>query len=78
MPSYKVLKGIDYGNGKRAEAGQTISDLPASSVSWLEEMGAIEPVSTSKKSKEEPVVVVEEIKEEVVVEEIVEEVEEAE
>ena len=68
--------GIDYGNGKRAEAGQTVSDLPASSVKWLEEMGAIEASSTSKKTVAEPKV--EEKVEEVIIEEVIEEVEETE
>lgn len=40
MAQYKVNIGIDY-LGKRAEAGAVVSDLPAKSIKWLRECGAI-------------------------------------
>lgn len=46
---YKVLQGIDYPPKKRAEAGETVDDIPASAISWLIELGAIERVATPKK-----------------------------
>lgn len=55
MTTYKVLVGIDYGN-KRAEIGDTVSDLPTKSVSWLLEQNCIEVVGESvptKKNKPE-------------------------
>ena len=42
MTQYRVLQGIDYPPNKRAEAGDVVNDLPASSVKWLLEVGAIE------------------------------------
>lgn len=66
MASYRVLQGIDYPPNKRAEAGQTVSDLPATSISWLLEIGAIEDASKPAKKIEEPKV------EEPKVEEIIE------
>lgn len=51
MATYKVLVGLDYGKpSKRAEAGDVVSDLPASSVSWLLEQKLIE-LSGSASSK---------------------------
>jgi hypothetical protein len=52
MATYKALVGIEYGD-KRIEAGDTASDIPTKSVSWLTEQGLIELVeeSNSKKSK---------------------------
>jgi hypothetical protein len=38
---YKVLTGIDYSNGKRAEVGDVVSDLPKDSIAWLLATGAI-------------------------------------
>jgi hypothetical protein len=68
MTQYRVLQGIDYPPNKRAEAGDVVNDLPASSVKWLLEVGAIADAS---KPKSEPKV---EIVEEPTVEEpIVEE-----
>ena len=63
MTQYRVLQGIDYPPNKRAEAGDVVNDLPASSVKWLLEVGAIEDAS---KPKSEPKV-------EIVAEPIVEE-----
>jgi len=54
MASYRVLKGIDYPPNKRAEEGQTVSDLPATSISWLLEIGAIEDASKPAKKIEVP------------------------
>ena len=48
---YKVLAGLDYpsrggrGEGRRAEPGDVVDDLPKGSVAWLVEQGAIEEVS---------------------------------
>lgn len=43
--SYKVtdLSPIAY-NGKRAESGEVVNDLPGESIKWLLEGGYIEPV----------------------------------
>ncbi len=65
MANYKVLVGIDYGN-KRAEVGDTVSDIPAKSTSWLLEQNCIEligdPATVSpKKKKPEVDIEVEEI-----------------
>lgn len=49
--SHRLLVGLDY-NGKRAEAGEIVNDLPAKSVSWLVEQGLVEPVSAAKKGVE--------------------------
>ena len=43
MANYKVLIGVDYA-GKRAEAGDVISDVPSRSVSWLLDQGIIEKI----------------------------------
>lgn len=44
---YRVLNGLSY-KGKRADAGQVVSDLPAKSVRWLLEQGHIEPAGEGK------------------------------
>lgn len=45
MTTYRVLTGLTYGKeGKRAEPGEIVTDLPKSAVSWLLECGAIEAV----------------------------------
>jgi len=41
LSGYKVLQGIDYSNGKRAEVGEVVSDLPKDAISWLLATGAI-------------------------------------
>lgn len=41
MAKYKAITGIDY-LGKRVEAGDIVADLPAKSIKWLRECGAIE------------------------------------
>ena len=41
---YRVLRGLNYPPGKRAEAGETVDDLPDASVRWLLRRGAIEPI----------------------------------
>lgn len=38
---YRVLVGIDY-NGKRAEAGDVVGDLPEKSIPWLTRQGLVE------------------------------------
>ena len=47
MSTYKVLRGISYGNS-RAEAGDIVSDIPAKSTDWLLEQGIIEPTGAPK------------------------------
>jgi hypothetical protein len=71
MTQYRVLQGIDYPPNKRAEIGETVSDLPAASIKWLLEIGAIEDSSkpASKATKSAPV-----IEEAPVVEPVVEEI----
>lgn len=61
MATYKVLVGLDYGKpSKRAEAGDTVSDLPTASVSWLLEQGIIELADSTPSKKSKTVEVVEE------------------
>lgn len=45
---YRALTGLNYpsrrgGPEKRVEAGETVTDLPATSVGWLLGQGLIEP-----------------------------------
>lgn len=55
MSDYRVVRGITYGKN-RAEAGDVVSDIPASSVKWLVEQGIVEPVTKpTKQAKREPV-----------------------
>jgi hypothetical protein len=58
MARYRVLlQGIDYPPNKRAEVGDIVEDLPATSIKWLTEIGAIEDADKPAKAKiEEPVV----------------------
>lgn len=57
MAKYRVLKGIDYPPNKRAEIGAVVDDLPAASVKWLLEIGAIEESSKPvTKAETKPVV----------------------
>ena len=66
MAKYRVLQGIDYPPNKRAEIGDVVEDLPATSIKWLLESGAIEDSSKpATKTVEEP-------KPEVIVEPVVE------
>jgi len=65
MAKYRVLQGIDYPPNKRAEIGDVVEDLPATSIKWLLESGAIEDSS-------KPVIKVEEKKTEPVVEPVIE------
>jgi len=51
MTAHKVLRGITYGT-KRAEAGDTVTDIPSSSIKWLTEQGIIEPTEAAKPSKQ--------------------------
>jgi hypothetical protein len=50
MATYKVLTGLNYGN-KRVEAGEVVSDIPATSVRWLTEQNMIELVESKTTSK---------------------------
>lgn len=77
MAKYRVLVGLDYPPNKRAEAGDEVSDLPSSSITWLLADGLIEAVDgkASKKTVVAPEPEVEpEAVEETVAEETVEEV----
>jgi hypothetical protein len=65
MAKYRVLQGIDYPPNKRAEIGDVVEDLPATSIKWLLESGAIEDSS-------KPAIKVEEKKTEPIVEPVVE------
>lgn len=53
MAKYRVLQGIDYPPNKRAEIGDVVEDLPATSIKWLLEVGAIEDSSKPAKKIEE-------------------------
>ena len=60
MATYKVLVGLDYGKpSKRAEEGDVVSDLPASSVSWLLEQNLIELVDSASSKIKKTIVVLE-------------------
>lgn len=52
MARYRVLQGIDYPPNKRAEVGDTVDDLPANSIKWLVDTGAIEDASKPAKKAE--------------------------
>ena len=54
MAKYRVLQGIDYPPNKRAEIGDVVDDLPATSIKWLLESSAIEDASKPAKKIEEP------------------------
>lgn len=53
MADHKVLVGLSYA-GKRAEAGDIVSDIPSRSVPWLVEQGLIEPAEGKSNKKREP------------------------
>jgi hypothetical protein len=53
MATYKVITGVSYA-GKRAEPGDTVTDIPTESRNWLLEQGIIEE-SESKSNKREQV-----------------------
>jgi len=53
MSAYKVLRGVSYGSN-RAEPGDVVSDLPASSVAWLLEARVIEPADEQPKQAKKP------------------------
>lgn len=55
MAQYRAVVGIDYPPNKRVEAGELVSDLPATSIKWLLESGSIE-LADGKQSKKEPAV----------------------
>lgn len=61
MTTYRANTGLNYpdpshpGEEKRVEAGEHVSDLPASAIPWLLESGcieAVEPARGSRVSKE--------------------------
>ncbi len=60
MATYKVLTGLNYpdskGGSRRAEIGDTVSDIPETSVPWLLEDGHIELATDAptKQSRREP------------------------
>jgi len=41
MAKYRVLIGINYPPNRRAEIGDVVDDLPAKSIKWLRESGAV-------------------------------------
>lgn len=47
MPEYRVLRGLDYPPGRRAEPGDTVDDLPKGSVKALLARGHIEPAKNT-------------------------------
>ena len=51
MAKYRVLVGLDYPPNKRAEAGDEVSDLPSSSITWLLADGLIEAVDGKSSKK---------------------------
>jgi hypothetical protein len=55
MAKYRVLQGIDYPPNKRAEIGDVVEDLPATSIKWLLESGLIEDASKPAKKVEEKI-----------------------
>ena len=44
---YRVLNGLSYPPGKRAEVGDIVDDLPSKSIKWLMNKGHIEEVKGS-------------------------------
>jgi hypothetical protein len=56
VAKYRVLVGLDYPPNKRAEAGDEVSDLPSSSITWLLADGLIEAVEGTSKSSKKTVV----------------------
>lgn len=41
-PRYRVIVGLNYPPNRRAEPGDVVDDLPRTSVTLLQEQGAIE------------------------------------
>jgi hypothetical protein len=52
------LVGLNYPPDRRVEVGDVVDDIPAKSIKWLVECGAIEQVNAkpSKGAKAEPIV----------------------
>ncbi len=48
MAKYRVLVGIDWYGGKRAEPGDIREDIPPKSTGWLLAQGVIEKYETPK------------------------------
>jgi len=42
--AYEVVKGLTYHCNARGEVGETVTDLPAHTIAWLLQCGAIKPV----------------------------------
>jgi hypothetical protein len=51
--AYKVLVGMDYPPDRRAEIGDVVDDLPATSAKWLLAQGMIEEID-GKPAKTKP------------------------
>jgi hypothetical protein len=49
---YRVLVGVDYPPGKRAEAGDVVTDLPERSIKWLLKANKIERVGSTPPPKD--------------------------
>jgi hypothetical protein len=52
MSKYRVIVGLDYPPGKRAEAGDIVADLPEKSIKWLVSQGLIEPHEATNPRKD--------------------------
>lgn len=50
MAKFRVLRGLNYPPGRRAEAGEVRDDIPDQSIPWLLKAKAIEPVVTVHRS----------------------------
>lgn len=57
MAKYRVVIGLNYPDGKggekRAEPGETVNDLPLTSVSWLLEQNCIELIEAAPAAEEQ-------------------------
>lgn len=70
VATYRVLTGINYPPGKRAEAGDVVDDLPGKSIKWLIECGAVEKVDgKAAKGKKDEAVAEEPVADETLVDE---------
>jgi hypothetical protein len=52
MTAHRVLRGISY-EGRRAEVGDIVTDIPAKSVAWMKAQGIIEPAEDTQPQKPE-------------------------
>ena len=57
MPKYRVLRGLNYPDGKggekRAEEGDVVEDLPEKDARWLERDGHVARVGARPGKQEE-------------------------